>query len=230
MPRPSEPLLAFLRDAMRRKGLTTSALATRIERDRGELKRSLAGVDPLTVDDLVRISQELALTPAELGLTGAAAELAEEPETSAEPSQPTPPILLRPAGPPVEEMEEPTLGEIPARDVLQLGFKLGVDLFAILETSSLGESGVPDAVLKRFPERLPIQFEARYHRHNKPVFGDETFQCVLSFDRLYTCTFPWEAFREVRFLLPSDTPSTPARPPEPPAPPPPSRPTLRVVK
>jgi hypothetical protein len=129
------------------------------------------------------------------------------------------------------------LGNLP-RQVLQLGFALGIDLFVLLDVRQLAGSNVPPAVLQRFPDTLPIKLEARYHAHNRPRYRDDTLEIVLSFDALYTCTFPWTAFREVRFLLPEEPlrvapptsgPETPA-PPEPDPPRPGGGPFLRVVK
>lgn len=218
MPRPSEPLLTFLRDTVRRKGYSTAELAERTGIERAALKRRLGGSEPLTVDDLVLLSQALELSPAEIGLGGQ-----EAPEV-----HPLPGANLVAAPDPLGNLGE---------QVLRLGFALGVDLFLVLDSKRLGESGVPKTVLGRFPDSLPIRLEAKYHRHNKPRFEADHFECVLSFDALYTCTFPWTAFRQVTFTLPEEAPAPPAPPPPEPEPPPrddgtaPGRaPFLRVVK
>jgi hypothetical protein len=208
--RPSEPLLVFLRDQIRRKGVTTAQLAERLKTERSLLKQQLAGTEPLTVDDFVQITQALALTPAELGLA----------------------TDVVPAPPPKEDVpprgEPDPLGNLP-RQVVEMGFALGIDLFLQLDAKQLGDSGVPSNVLTRFAEELPISLPAKFHRHNKARFLDDQLEVVLSFDRLYTCTFPWTAFRRVVFQLPEEA----AAPPPPPTPPPakPSgAPFLRVVK
>lgn len=217
MSRPSEPLLTFLRDTVRRKGLSTAELADRTGIERGALKRRLGGSEPLTVDDLVLLSQALELSPTELGL-GAGADV----EVHALPH-----ANLVPAPDPLGNLAE---------QVLRLGFTLGVDLFLVLDSKRLGSSGVPKAVLGRFPDSLPIRLEAKYHRHNKPRFEAEFFECVLSFDALYTCAFPWAAFKQVTFTLPEDAPAPAPPPPEPEPPPKDDAPTptrapfLRVVK
>lgn len=209
--RPSDQLLEFLRDAVRRKGLTTAELARRCGLERSALKRRLAGEEPLTVDDLVVLSQALQITQEEVGLAA-----------SAEPGGEDGTGVLTPLRPePIYSAPDP-LGNLPEQ-ILRLGFALGVDLFLTLDSKLLGDSGVPRSVLGRFPEALPIRLEAKYHRHNKPRFELEGFECVLSFDSLYTCSFAWAAFKQVTFQLPTDSPP-PA--PEPPAP----RPFLRVVK
>lgn len=218
MTRPSDPLLSFLRDAVRRRALTTQALSEKTGLDRSVLKRRLAGTEAMTVDDLVLLSNALDLGPDELAL-------------SAGP-------VLTPSVPPAEpgghddHDDDDTAGgpdpegNLP-KQVVQLGFALCVDFMLMFDSTQLGDSGVPASVLSRFKEVLPIKLEARFHRHNKPRFGEAEFECVLSFDRLYTCTFPWTAFRQVHFLLPVEAP-VPVPAPEPPKPT--GKPFLRVIK
>lgn len=208
MSRPSDPMLAFLRDAVRRKALTTQALSEKTGLDRSVLKRRLAGTEAMTLDDLVLLSQALELTMDELpGPAGGG--VATVSDTDDEPEGPDP------------------TGNLPLQ-VVRLAFALGIDVMLMFDAKQLGGSGVPDAVLSRFAEILPIRLEARFHRHNKPVFGPDGFQCVLSFDRLYTCEFPWTAFRQVHFVLPVEEPVVPEPEPEPPKPA--GKPFLRVVK
>lgn len=159
----------------------------------------------MTVDDFVQLSQALDLSAADLGIS--------QVPTVVEDATPESPGTASP---------DP-LGNLPAQ-ILRLGFTLGVDLFLQLDSTQLAGSGVPRPVLARFPEILPLRLEARYHRHNRPRFEADHFECVLSFDALYTCTFPWSSFRAIRF----DLPEAEAVEPEPP--PPPARPTLRVIK
>lgn len=222
MSRPSEPILNLLRDVIRKKGLTTAQLAERLRVDRSVLKRQLAGEEPLTIDEFIAVSDALELGPEQLGLRG--------------PQAPTR-LALAPAGAIARtdtefpDFEPPdAIGNLP-KQILQLGFALGVDLFLVLDATQLADSNIPPAVLGRFPDALPIKLEARYHAHNRPRFLEEQFECVLSFDRLYTCTFPWSAFRQVQFNLPAEAVAPKPTPPEPE---PPSRPTgaphLRVVK
>lgn len=207
---PSEPLLALLRDVIRKKRLTTAELADKLQVDRAMLKHQLAGKEPLTVDDFIRLSTALELTPQQLGV----ADL------------PEPPLTLAAVGEAPEPGREPgpdPLGNLP-RQVLELGFALGIDLFLLLDTAQLGDSRVPPPVRARFPDSLPIRLEAKFHRHNKPRFLDDAFECTLSFDALYTCTFPWTAFRQVTFNLPTEQER------EAPQPPKPAGPHLRLVK
>ena len=60
--------MAFLRQAVTKKGITTAEIGTRLGIDRSAVKRRLAGGDPLTLDDLVLLTRVLELTPAQLGL------------------------------------------------------------------------------------------------------------------------------------------------------------------
>lgn len=213
--RPSEPLLALLRDVIRQKGITTAALAERTKIERSRLKHQLSGAEPLTVDEFITVAQALELTPEQLGLPGGGAPPQATLGLAPVPEVPTPGADA-PAGP------DP-LGNLP-RQVLELGFALGIDLFLLLDSSQLGDSGIPGPIRARFPDTLPIKLEARFHKHNRPRFLDDAFECRLSFDALYTCTFPWTAFRQVTFNLPAEAPSEPAPPSKP------SGPHLRLVK
>ena len=56
---PSEPLLQLLRDVARKKGMNTAALAKASGLDRAHLKHVLAGSKPLTVDELIQLSELL---------------------------------------------------------------------------------------------------------------------------------------------------------------------------
>ncbi len=216
--RPSEPLLNFLRDTIRRKGYSTAELAETCGIERGALKRRLGGAEPLTVDELVLISNALELTPAEVGIAAG-------PESAEAEIHALPTAGLAPAADP--------LGNLPEQ-VMRLGFALGLDLFVVLDSKQLASSGVPKTVLSRFTDSLPIRLEAKYHRHNKPGFHTHHFECSLSFDALYTCTFPWASFKQVTFTMPADLPVPPAPEPTPPGPDAPGRepraPFLRVVK
>jgi hypothetical protein len=247
--RPSEPILEMLRGWVRRKGLTTAQVAERSGLERARVKVLLAGQDVMTIDEFLLVTQAMDIGPEELGLVPSPDAPASPDATVAErPTRPTAPRLVIASGDtppppiplrPVQTVPTPTgdaplepdaLGNLP-KQVLQLGFALGIDLFMILDARQLRGSNVPQAVLSRFPETLPIRLEARYHSHNRPRYLDDCFECVLSFDALYTCTFPWSAFREVRFLLPEEAPR-PSVPPERTDPEPPTSggPRLRVVK
>jgi transcriptional regulator with XRE-family HTH domain len=204
MARPSDSLLAFLRETITRRGMNTAALAEKAKIDRMGLKRRLSGQEDLTVDELIRIAGVLEI----------------DPQATAVPD----PDALPAAGPPPEWVPDP-YGNL-AKQALRMGFALGVDLFVTFDAKLLADSGVPSAVLARFKDALPIKLEARWHPQNKPIFQEDAFVCVLSFDRLRTCTFPWRSVRQVHFLLPEAA----EEPVPPPAPKAGGAPFLRVVK
>jgi transcriptional regulator with XRE-family HTH domain len=222
--RPSEPLLLFLREFLRRKSLNTAEVALRLGIDRTTLRKRLSGEEPLTVDDLILLGKILDIRPDELAGVSI-------------PEESTPRLSLVGAAPLHNTMQDtPAAGEDWAPDptgnltwqTLRYGFALGVDMFLIFDAAELKDSGIPQHILKDFQKNLPIDLPARYHRHNKPQFEEEGFSCVLSFDRLYNCFFPWTAFLNIQFKVPKEPPVSRPKAPEPP----PIRPGshLRVVK
>ncbi len=257
MGRPSDVIVDMLRTWVRKRGLTTAQLAERTGIERARVKQVLAGAVAMDVDEFLLLTQALDVGPEELGMAGVAAPVADGAspggEGAASGRSSGPRLVVsstgtagaeRPGGvvtlqtPPMAGVAEApdALGNLP-RQVFQLGFALGIDLFVLLDARQLAGSNVPPAVLQRFTDTLPIKLEARYHAHNRPRYRDDTLELVLSFDALYTCTFPWTAFREVRFLLPDEplrvaspapATDTPEPPPEPPRPG--GGPFLRVVK
>lgn len=231
MARPSEPLLKLLRDALKKRGLSTSELASRAGVERGELKRRLTGAEDLTVDQFIAIAQALELQQDMAALVGAHPEPEPDPETEegavAGTESVSPIHTLR------SQTEEPADPAFDAfanapRELVRAGFTWGYDLFLHFDAKQLTASGVPESILSKFPEVLPIRLESRWHRHNRPEFGADSFTVILSFDILRTCTFPWSSLRTVQFTIPEeDTPPSPQpTPPEPT----PLRPALRLVK
>ena len=231
--RPSAPLLAILRETIKKRGLSTAELALRTGLDRGELKKRLAGQGDLTVDEFLLVADALGLAQDAAALSKIGAIPTTDDPTGESPS-PIKLHSLRPAAPPTEDEPEPVRSGLdpegsPARQLLEAGFLFGLDMFIHFDRRQLDDSGVPDSVLndRRFVELLPVRLEARWHRHNRPEFLADVFRCKLSFDALYTCTFPWRSLRQVGFTIPPE--------PEPEAPPkieeaPPTRPMLRLVK
>ena len=199
--RPSEPLLRILRDAAKDRGVNTAALARSAEVSRSELKQVMAGSSPLTVDLLIRLSDALSLSEVDFHtmLTNEAREPATAPLQSASTAGIEPVLPVDPYG-------------IHAEQILRLGFALGCDMHLVLALDGLNDTGVPDAVVSRFPDGIPLRLDATFHSHNDPHFLPAAIRLVLSFGALYTCTLPWAVFRQIT-LIPVPEPALVADPP-----------------
>lgn len=184
MTRPSNDLLTWLRNLTQKKGITPAALALSIDRPRSRVRNVLSGVDDMTVDELLLISNTLELSPADLGLaTGDAVEGEAELPQSALP-----------------ESADGMWGNHPAR-LVKVGFELGCDFLVFVKVDQLENSGVPPYVLKDYDQTgLPVRLDAAYHQYNEPEYTEEALVLSLSFDALYRCTFPWRAIFQVRFF------------------------------
>ena len=224
--RPSAPLLALLRDVAKKKGLNTAALARLTNLDKHRLKHVLAGAEPLTVDELVVLSTALELNPAELAQSPAADAGAPEALPTAGP--------VREGAATIGNLEQLTVDPWgnQAEQILRLGFALGCDIHVALDSAQLAGSGAPESVLRRYPQKLPLHFEAAWHKHHAPSFAADGVTVRLSFDALYTCVLPWAAFHQITLfpLPPSDAPEPPSEEAEPPAPGPRKGGHLRLVE
>jgi hypothetical protein len=194
-------------------GLNTAALAQAASIERGRLKHILSGSEPITVDELISLSQALKLDAATL----AGAEETQTPTVthggereSEEEEQEEGGTLLSPfvkapsdSG---EDLRVDPLGNH-TEQILKVGLILGVDLFLHLDTTLLEGSGIPTDTLKRYRGTIPLRLDAAYHRHHDLQFLREGVQLKLSFDALYTCVLPWSAFQQITFIpLPPDPP------------------------
>lgn len=220
-PRPSEPLLQLLRDVARKKGLNTAALAQAADIPRSRLKHVLSGSEPLTVDELIRLSQALEISAGDMA--GLPADLATTDEDTNERGPEA--VAGRRGGAALATVDDgpPPIDIDPygnhAEQMLTLGFGLGCDIHVVLDSTQLEGTGVPAATLARYTERLPLHLEAAYHRHHDPRFLPEALQLTLSFDALYTCTLPWSAFQQITlFPLAPEPPVAPPPEPKPGAP------------
>lgn len=213
MTRPSDAVLTWLRERIDARGLKTTKLAKAIGRKTPELRKMLAGDEPMLLDDFVRLGDVLGLDADDIaGLPAADA---------AAPSMPT----LAPLLPPDPD-REPCQAEL----LFKLGFDMQIDIHVRFIESELGEWGGPDSARAAFVGKdMPIQLMAQYHRNMDPQLDDAGLHVTLSFDTLYRCTFPWSSVRAVTFV-----PFAPAPPAPPPAKKPteaaPARPALRLVK
>jgi len=215
-PKQSDVLLARIREGLKRRGWNTALLASKVGIERPRLRQVLSGRAPLTVDEFGAIAEAMALTAEEMGLpAGLAAEEAPgaSPDAAASTPEPAPP----------DGAWVPDPDGVQAEQCLRLGYACGIDMLLHARTADLGASGVPKAVLDRFPQRVPIRLDAAYHAHNRARYLPEGLELRLSFDRVYTCLFPWSAIEQVVFLV-----ERPEAPPETAAPPD-GRPHLRLV-
>ena len=228
--RPSEPILAWFRQALRDRGMNTAALANQVGEKRGLVRRVLSGREPLTVDQMVAWSQALELSMEDL----ARFQGASLPEDAGAPAGGAPGAAALKATP------EPPSGEpdpysidpygLQGAQAIRLGFALGVDFAFVADARQLADSGVPASVLEQWQDRLVIKLEAAYHRHNAPVFDERGLTLVLSFDTLYTCKFPWSAVLQVTFFVEPPPPAPDEDPAPEPEPEERGRPMLRLVK
>jgi transcriptional regulator with XRE-family HTH domain len=198
MTRPSAPLLEWLRDMLKQKGLNTAHLADASGLPRARVRKILSGAEDMTVDELMMLSDALQLDPSDLS----AATVAQLPSADAIHD-------AADAGPltPVHGGEDAaTEPELPAVDpwgnqpeqLFKIAFALGCDFFFLADTAALEDSGVPAAVVDQYRGReLPIKLDAAYHKYNDPQYLDDAIQLTLSFDKLYDCTFKWSAIRQL---------------------------------
>ena len=206
--RPSEPILQWFRETLKQRGLNTAALANMTGEKRSVVRNVLGGKDPLTVDQLVSWGQALDLKLEDMARVPL-------PELEDAPEVPKTPVL-RAAAP--EETDERFLIDpygLHGEQAIKLAFALGVDFAFVARSAQLADSGVPDSVLKKFPDRLLIKLDAAYHLHNKPSYDEDGVTLVLSFDALYTCTIPWSAVFQVSYFIEPPDPRPRKTEPEP---------------
>lgn len=197
MSRPSAPLVERLGQILESRGLSVAALALRTGIHRDRLQPVLNGTEAMTVDELIQLSQGLELAPEDLVLDGV----------------PEPDMLpYEPPSASVDSLfaeEDVELSVIDAvdpmgnhvRQLFEVGFGLGCTFFFQAETSQLQDSGVPAAVLKQYRGgEVPIQLDAAYHAYNEPEFDAHGVTMKLSFDAVYTCTFPWSSIQRIAFF------------------------------
>ena len=196
MGQPSSPLLELLREITERKGLNASDIATRTGLEKARIRKILSGSESMLVDELLLLGQALDLEPSDLALGG----LEVPGDASGSPHPPADLTLLNVED---EVQKPPSLdpwGNQTAQ-LIQAGFDLGCDFVFLAETAMLGQSSVPDSVLRRYANGpIPIRLDASFHNHNQPVLDASGLTICLSFDTVYTCHFPWAAIREVRFM------------------------------
>lgn len=222
MTRPSDPLLHWLRQRIQSRNLNVAAVAEKAGLDRQRARRVLAGNDAMTVDELLKITEALALTPAEMGLPA---------DAKIEEAAPAAPA----ATPAAEDPYAPLLAALDPygnqpEQLFRIAFHLGCNFYFHARTADLGDSGVPKRILEHYRGGdIILMMDAAYHQHNNPRYAPLGITVTLSFDDgLYDCTFPWSSITQVRFY--PATPATPEVEEEEDDPTPdPGRPRLRLV-
>lgn len=180
----SEPVLAWLRKLIRSRGTNTIELAEQTGLPRNKVRRLLTGADTMTLEELLKLSHALDISPEDMRLSKEAVDVSEdESETIAFP----------------EPQVDPYGNH--AEQLVRIAFDLGSDFLITLSTKSIADSGVPQAVLAKFEDgELPIRLDAKYHRYNDPRYTEDALTLTLSFDQLHDCTFPWSSIRQILFL------------------------------
>lgn len=188
-------MLRWLRQQIDRRGENTSSLALKLGRPKTDVRKVLTGAEPLTVDDLVRITELLGLSEDDLGVSATVRSALAEGEAAA------------------GEPEDDHWDNQP-RALFQFGFDRGIDFMFLASADELGEWGGPPRVLEQYKGReLPLQLDAAWHKHMKPEFSDDGLSISLSFDGLYRCYFAWSAVRRVIFMpFPPNPEQQPAAP------------------
>jgi plasmid maintenance system antidote protein VapI len=207
--RPSEPLLRWLRKQIDAREENTSSLAQKLGRPKAEVRRILTGADPLTVDDLVRITELLGISEDDLGVTARLQAVVEE----------------------ADDTDDDAHWDNQPRALVQFGFDRGIDFMLLAASDELGDWGGPARVAEQYRGReVPLQLDAAWHKHMKAELGDEGLSVTLSFDGLYRCWFPWAVIKRVIFIPMPPAPQEAPPPPSPPPEAPKARPHLRLVK
>lgn len=188
MTRPSEPLLAWLREMIDQRGLNTAAVATRADLPRNRVRKLLAGKEPMLVDELLRISEALDLKPSDMGIPDAD-ELPDEPAERA-------------LGVVDDDDDDDAPNVNPYdnhhRQLLEVAFALGCDFAMTVHPEELLDTGIPRHVLDAHLGRLMlIQLDAAYHSYNNPRYDEGGITLTLSFDALYDVRFPWSSIHQV---------------------------------
>jgi len=186
MARPSEPLLQWLREMLDKKGMNTAHVANAAGIKRSRARRILSGTEPMLVDELLKLSEALDLSPADMGVPLDAPELPEPADDD-----------------PGPEDYEPQVNQWVNhhRQLIQIAFALGCNFAFWVHTDELGDSGVPRSVLDAHEGReMLIQLDAAYHKFNKPLYERDHILLTIGFDDICDCRFPWDAISRIFFM------------------------------
>ena len=220
---PSQFLMEMLRVACDSVGVTMAELSEATDLSLDRVEAVMEGCEPITVDEFILLALELEIGLDDLGLPMVPTAL-EPVELSSPGHGESRSEGLLAAGEAVAEAADPLGNQV--AQTIQLGFGLGCDIFFVADSSKLVGSGLPDDVLGRFSDQMPIRLDGAFHRHMAPKYSEEGLTLVLSFGSLYTCCIPWDAFTQVTLY-----PVAPVSPqPSPVDPEPSPRSHLRLVE
>jgi transcriptional regulator with XRE-family HTH domain len=191
MASPSEPLLQWLRDMLQKKGMNAALVAQESGIKRSRVRRILSGTEPMTVDELLQLSEALSLSPADMGMPIDLPEGTLPDDEEAEDESDPDPEDFTP-------LVNPWLNH--HKQLFQIAFALGCNFAFTVRIDSLTGSGVPQSILdgQQGPE-LMIQLDAAFHTYNNPIYASEHVLLTLSFDTIYDCSFPWDGIERVFF-------------------------------
>ncbi len=185
MARPSDPLLQWLRDILDKKGVNTAHVANASGIKRSRARRILSGSEPMTVDELLQLSEALDLSAADMGLPLDAPELPEPADDDPDPEDFVP-------------LVNPWVNH--HRQLMQVAFALGCDFAFVLKTDDLQDSGIPACVIDAHAGRdMLIELDAAYHKYNNPKYEPDQVTLTLSFDSIYDCHIRWDAIHRLYF-------------------------------
>lgn len=201
---PSQYILEGLLAILREKQLTTSALAKQVGKSKREVKSILSGQTPLTVDDLSTITQALDIKDADLQRFMNVPISTQDLDDDEHESDDLVIEMTKTDDVEADENWVPNPVGVHSMQALKLGFALGCNLFFIANTQDLQDSGIPEAVLKQYGDKLPIRLDSEYFHHYRPEYFDDGLEIRLSFDAVYTCFFPWHVFEQVTFFVDDD--------------------------
>ncbi len=189
--RPSEPLLDWIRNYTRAKGLNTATLAEKAGLPRARTRKILTGVEPMELDEFLVLCQALNITPHDLGMVEVDYGDATDPEEVLA-------SALRAAAPHEQQRLVVNPWGNQVEQSFRFAFELGCDFLFQAAADELEGSGLPPKVLKTWSGReVPIKLDAAYHQHNNPRYDPGGITLTLSFDALYECRFPWSTIRTV---------------------------------
>lgn len=203
------------------------------------LEAVLSGEAPMNLDELILLSETLGLDAHDLGVSPAPAGDVDAlpydpPETPRDPADDPDVVALPFTAETDDDLDLTDVVDPDGNQILQLfqvGFTLGCTFFFQAATDQLQDSGIPSAVLRRYAgAQVPIQLDAAYHVYNEPVFSADGVTLKLSFDAIYTCTFPWSSIQRVSFFPEAPEPDDEPDEDEEEPPTPSGAPFLRLVE